>query len=172
MATFIALLRGVNVGGKTKVSMADLKDLAVDIGLRAPRTLLQSGNLVFETDNQDSKVLETLLEQETEARLGLKTDYLLRTPEAWGAMIAANPFPKEAEADPGHLLVYAMKSAPEPGPVEAAAEGLPETVKVIGREAFIVYPEGIGRSKLKLPVRGTGRNWNTVLKLAEMAGAA
>jgi len=170
MGIFIALLRAVNVGGTGKVAMADLKDMAAEIGLKSPRTLLQSGNLVFEAEADDGSDLEALLEREAEARLGLRTEFLLRTPAAWRELIEANPFPAEAREDPSHLLVFFMKAPPDPGPVEAAADGLPETVKVRGREAYVVYPQGMGRSKLKLPVRGTGRNWNTVLKLADMAG--
>jgi len=170
MGIFIALLRAVNVGGTGKVAMTDLKDMAAEIGLKSPRTLLQSGNLVFESETDDGSDLEALLEREAEARLGLRTEFLLRTPAAWRALIEANPFPAEARRNPSHLLVVFMKAPPDPAPVEAAADGLPETVKVRGREAYVVYPEGMGRSKLKLPVRGTGRNWNTVLKLADMVG--
>jgi uncharacterized protein (DUF1697 family) len=170
MAVFIALLRAVNVGGTGTLPMAGLRAMAADLGLGSPRTLLQSGNLVFEANSEDAQALEALLERETEARLGVRTEYLLRSPEAWRHLVAANPFPAEADSDPARLLVFFMKAAPDPGPVEAAAEGLPETVRVLGREAYIFYPDGMGRSKLKLPVRGTGRNWNTVLRLAAMAG--
>jgi uncharacterized protein (DUF1697 family) len=170
MGLFIALLRAVNVGGTGKVAMADLKRMAAELGLKSPRTLLQSGNLVFEAEDRQAEALETLLEREAQARLGLRTEFLLRTPQAWRDLIAANPFPAEAAGDPSRLLVFFMKTAPEPEPLEAAADGLPETVRVRGREAYVVYPQGMGRSKLKLPARGTGRNWNTVLKLAAMAG--
>jgi uncharacterized protein (DUF1697 family) len=179
MTTHIALLRGVNVGGKTKVAMADLRAMLADLGFGDPRSLLQSGNLVFRSDKLTGAGLERLLEAETEKRLGLKTDFFVRTPEEWEAVIANNPFPGEAESDPSHLVVMFLNKAPEAKDVEAlqAAIAGREIVRASGRQAYITYPDGIGDSKLtitviekKLGSRGTGRNWNTVLKLGALAG--
>ena len=83
MTTRIALLRGVNVGGKTKIAMADLRAMLADLGFGEPRTLLQSGNAVFRSDKLTGSDLERLLETETEKHLGLKTDFFVRTPEEW-----------------------------------------------------------------------------------------
>jgi uncharacterized protein (DUF1697 family) len=180
MTTHIALLRGVNVGGKTKVAMADLRAMLADLGFGDPRSLLQSGNLVFRSDKLTGADLERLLEAETEKRLGLKTDFFVRTPEKWGTVIESNPFPEEAERDPSHLVVMFLKEAPDAKDVEAlqAAIAGREIVRTAGRQAYITYPDGIGDSKLtitviekKLGSRGTGRNWNTVLKLRALAGA-
>jgi uncharacterized protein (DUF1697 family) len=180
MTTHIALLRGVNVGGKTKIAMADLRAMLADLGFGDPRSLLQSGNLVFRSDKFTGTGLERLLEAETEKRLGLKTDFFVRTPEEWEAVIANNPFPKEAESDPSHLVVMFLNKAPDAKDVEAlqAAIAGREIVRASGRQAYITYPDGIGDSKLtitviekKLGSRGTGRNWNTVLKLGALAGA-
>jgi uncharacterized protein (DUF1697 family) len=180
MTTHIALLRGVNVGGKTKVAMADLRAMLADLGFGDPRSLLQSGNLVFRSDKLTGAGLERLLEAETEKRLGLKTDFFVRTPEEWEAVIESNPFPDEAESDPSHLVVMFLKEAPKAKDVEAlqAAIAGREIVRAAGRQAYITYPDGIGDSKLtitvierKLGSRGTGRNWNTVLKLRALAGA-
>lgn len=179
MTVFIALLRAVNVGGSGKVAMSDLRAMAADMGLEAPRTLLQSGNLVFSA-KEKAEVLESRLEAETARRFGLKTAYLVRTAAEWHELIAANPFPKEAKADPAHLVAMPLKAAPDTAAVTALREAIKgrETVTCVGRTLYLVYPDGIGTSKLtiaiierKLGTVGTGRNWNTVLKLAALAAA-
>jgi uncharacterized protein (DUF1697 family) len=177
MTNFIALLRAVNLPSHGKVAMSDLRDLATELGLADARTLIQSGNLVF-SDGRKSGELERLLETEAEKRLGLRTDFHVRSAAEWKALIAHNPFPDEAERDPGHLIVMCLKDAPESKDVEALQAAIKgrETVRAHGRQAYLVYPDGSGRSKLtnaliekKLRTRGTGRNWNTVLKLAALA---
>ena len=177
MTTHIALLRGVNIGGNTKIAMSDLRALLADLGFGDPRTLLQSGNAVLRSDELTGADLERLLEAETEKHLGLKTDFFVRIPQEWKAVIESNPFPDEAERDPSHLLVVFLKKAPSVEDVEALQAAIKgrEVVRAVGRQAYVVYPDGIGRSKLtinliekKLGCRGTGRNWNTVLKLADL----
>ncbi len=175
----VALLRAVNVGGRM-VAMAELKALAADLGLGDPRTLLQSGNLVFRADTGTDAELEARLETAIAERLGVRTDVHVRGAADLDQIIARNPFPKEAESDPGHLLVMFLKSAPPAAAVEAlqAAVKGRETVRAAGRQAYIVYPDGVGQSKLTNAVierhvggLGTGRNWNTVLKLAAAVSA-
>jgi uncharacterized protein (DUF1697 family) len=178
MADHIALLRAVNVGGRS-LKMGDLAAFARDLGFENPRTLLQSGNLVFESPAPGDAALEKRLEAEAETRFGFQIDFMVRSAAEWRALIKANPFVKAARDDPSHLLVMPLKAAPADGALEAlrlAIKGR-EQVETVGRDAYLVYPDGIGRSKLtigiiekKLGVRGTGRNWNTVLKLAEMIG--
>jgi uncharacterized protein (DUF1697 family) len=174
----IALLRAVNVGGRS-LKMADLVSLARDLDLAAPRTLLQSGNLVFETPDALDANLERRLEAGAEARFGFPIDFVVRSAADWRAMIARNPFGAAARDDPSHLLVMALKTARADGALEAlrAAISGREEVAVAGRDAYLVYPDGVGRSKLTVQVierhlktRGTARNWNTVVKLAAMAG--
>lgn len=158
------------------IAMADLRALAGHIGLDDPRTLLQSGNLVFTTRKRPASALERLLEVETEKRLGLRTDFLVRSADELAQIVARNPFAREAQRDPGHLLVVFLKEpARKPG-VEAvkAAHAGPEILHAAGRELYIVFPEGIGRSKLprllteaRIGTLGTGRNWNTVLRLLD-----
>jgi uncharacterized protein (DUF1697 family) len=177
MTTQIALLRAVNVGGRTKVAMADLRQVLDDLGMKNPRTLLQTGNLMFQSPSALDSQLEELLEVETERRLGLRTDFLVRGAKEWSSVIDRNPFPKEAEADPSHLLVVFLKSAPRAESVRALDSAPePERVSAWGRHLFATYPEGIGRSPLTMSLierrvgcRGTARNWNTVLKLAALA---
>ncbi|HTD62272.1 MAG TPA: DUF1697 domain-containing protein [Gemmatimonadaceae bacterium] len=175
----IALLRGVNLGGHRAVAMADLRQLATALGFSEVRTLLNSGNLVFES-GATSADLETLLEAEAHQRLGLRTDFHVRSAEEWRAMIKKNPFPTEAKRDPGRLIMFCLKAAPGAKAftaLQAAIKG-PERVLGVGRHAYIYYPDGQGRSTLTIGIidkalnRGTGRNWNTVLKLAALTASA
>jgi uncharacterized protein (DUF1697 family) len=178
VTTYIALLRGINVGGRKAVAMADLRRLLTQLGFADPRSLLQSGNLVFRAAGTTGARLERLLETEAAKRLRLETAFLVRSAGDWQAIVARNPFRREAERDPAHLVVMCLKEAPADGAertLQAAVTG-PELVRVRGREAFLVYPAGIGRSKLTIALiertlgtQGTGRNWNTVLKLAALA---
>jgi uncharacterized protein (DUF1697 family) len=179
LTSFIALARGVNVGGNRKVAMADLRAMLAGLGYEHPRSLLQSGNLAFRASGE-ADAIEATLERETQARLGLTTDFIVRTGAEWAAALAANPFPAEAARDPAHLVVMALKGEPDSAAVaslKAAILGR-ERIEGRGRELYIVYPDGIGTSKLtsqlierKLRVRGTARNWNTAMKLAELAAA-
>jgi uncharacterized protein (DUF1697 family) len=175
--TRIALLRAVNVGGRT-VKMAELKAMAETLGFGEVRSLLQSGNLVFAGEDADDVDAEARLEAAAEARFGFAVDFIVRRAPEWDAMIAANPFAREATDDPGHLLVFALKAEPADGALARLAAAIKgrERAAIVGRHAYIVYPDGVGSSKLtigvierSLGVRATGRNWNTVQKLAAMA---
>jgi uncharacterized protein (DUF1697 family) len=177
MSTHIALLRGINLAGKNMIAMADLRALLEPLGFTGVKTLLQSGNVVFDGGRKSGASLERLLESETEKNLGVAVDYHVRTAAEWCSIIAKNPFPAEAKRDPAHLVVLLMKKAPESKNVktlQAAIRG-PEYLEVDGRQGYVVYPAGIGNSKLTsavmdriLGVRGTARNWNTVLKLGAL----
>lgn len=178
MATFIALLRGINVAGHRMVSMADLRGLLGDLGFSNPRSLLQSGNLVFAAVGTCGE-LETRLEREAAARLGLQTDFIVRDAGTWKRVVARNPFPQMASDDPAHLVVMFLKEAPAGADVEALRGAITgrEAVAADGRQLYVTYPDGIGRSRLTglsiekaLGTRGTARNWNTVRKLAALVG--
>lgn len=178
MTAHIALLRAVNLPSHNKVSMADLRKLAEGLKLEDAKTLLQSGNLVFRSKGRTPTQLEKLLEDAAAKRLGLETEFFVRSAGEWSEIIAANPFPKEAKSDPSHLVVVCLKDEPGQGVVGVLQRAIVgrETVRAKGRSLFVVYPDGIGRSKLtaalierKLGARGTARNWNTVLKLAALA---
>ena len=180
MTTHIALLRGVNVGGHKKVAMSDLRDFVTDLGFDDVRSLIQSGNLVFQGGARTGADLERMLEVAARERLDLRTSFFVRTAGEWKAIIAQNPFSDAAESDPSHLVVMCLKDTPPPDAMQALQDAIegPEVVRAEGRNLYIVYPAGIGRSKLtlklienKLSTQGTGRNWNTMLKLAALAGA-
>ncbi|HTS90089.1 MAG TPA: DUF1697 domain-containing protein [Gemmatimonadales bacterium] len=179
MKTYIALLRAVNLGGHNRIAMQELRDLLSHCGMEEPRTLLVSGNAVFRSGYSATARLEGLLEDALKERLDLETDFLVRSTDEWGRLIRDNPFPDEARRDPGHFLVMCLKEAPERDAVRALQQSIVgrEVVGAKGRQAYLVYPDGVGRSKLtnalierKLGSRGTGRNWNTVIKLAALAG--
>jgi uncharacterized protein (DUF1697 family) len=175
MSIHVALLRGINVGGRNLVGMSDLRNLLGTLGFAGARSLLQTGNLVFESDRQTGAELERFLEAETARRLGVTADYVVRTAADWATVVARNPFPEEAVRDPSHLLVMFLKAAPQARDVQAlqAAIDGPEYLRSVGKHLYVVYPAGVGRSKLtsnriekSIGTRGTGRNWNTVLKVA------
>jgi uncharacterized protein (DUF1697 family) len=177
MTIQIALLRAVNVGG-IKVKMADLRALIIDLGFEDVHTLLNSGNAVFRSKSSTGAKLEQFLEAEFAKRAGRPTEFFVRTAEEWKSIIARNPMTDEARRDPGHLLLVVLKRAPSNQEVDALRAVIvgPEVVEADGKQAYFYYPAGVGQSKLtakliekKLGTPGTGRNWNTVLKLAAMA---
>jgi uncharacterized protein (DUF1697 family) len=179
MSTYVLLLRAVNVAGRNTVRMAVLKELLEQLGFKEIQTLLQSGNAVFRGPRQSSATIERKIESDMQESLGLTVDSLVRTAAECQAILKRNPFSREAKTDPGHLVVLFLKSAVEADQVCALQEAIAgrECVKGDGRELFVTYPDGIGRSKLTntlieriLGVRVTGRNWNTMQKLAGLAG--
>ena len=174
MPGFVALFRAINVGGRGTVAMADLRNMAAGLGLQAPATLLQSGNLVF-TAQADAAALERAIEAAAKAELGLETRVLVRSAPQWAELVAACPFAEFARDDPGRLLAMPLRDLPPPeaeAALRAAISGR-EAVALHGATAYLAYPEGIGRSKLtsalverRLGTIGTARNWNTVMKIA------
>lgn len=177
MAAHIGLLRAINLGAHNRVSMADLRELLARLGLKDSQTLLQSGNVVFDGGTRSNDQLETILQDGTRKHLGVDTAYFVRTAKEWQAIIKANPFPKEARLDPGHTILMCLKTAPGPAAVKALQDAIKdrEVVRAKGPQAYFLYPDGMGRSRLtttliekKLATPGTARNWNTVLKLGAL----
>jgi uncharacterized protein (DUF1697 family) len=178
VTTYVGLLRGVNLAGGSTVRMADLVRVVGEVGYPGARTWIQSGNVVFSGSARPPSTIERQLEERLRRDLGLETELFVRTATEWGEIVSRNPFPAMAARDPAHLVVLALKSAPNP----AAWAALPgairgrEEVRPGDRHAYLTYPDGIGRSKLTTAVldrvlgsHGTARNWNTVTKLASMA---
>ncbi|HXV30356.1 MAG TPA: DUF1697 domain-containing protein [Sinorhizobium sp.] len=169
MQVYVALLRAINVGGTGTLPMAELKSICEGLGFADVRTYIQSGNVLFRSALAEAEVQERLEKALTE-RMGKAPGVLLRSRRELEAVVASAPFP---HAKANLLLVTFL---PEPPPSDAldklvAPDG--EEVHIRGREIYIHYPNGSGRSKLKLPALkpGTARNLNTVRKLAEMAAA-
>ncbi|TPG10367.1 DUF1697 domain-containing protein [Sphingomonas oligophenolica] len=172
-----ALLRGVNVGGNRKLPMADLRSFVEGLGYGEVQTLLASGNVVFETDERDAAAIESTLATAATKTLRLDTDWFVRSHADLAAIIEANPFPDAAETRPNHVLVLFHAEEFPAGKIDALGEAYdgPERLAAVGRELFIDFPDGIGRSTLhpamakgKFPKVATGRNWNTVTKLATL----
>jgi len=176
MAKFVALLRGINVGGRTSMKMAELRALAETLGWSDVATYVQSGNLVFSADGATGE-LEQMLERAIERRFAMKVPVLIRSAEEWARYIEANPLPEASGNDPGRVLVCISKVPPPSDAAEALqARGRDgEQVRVAGGAMWIYFPNGAGRSKLFSGVGDasptTTRNWRTVLKIGEMLSA-
>lgn len=179
--TYVALLRGINVGGKAKVSMPDLRGVFERLGHRDVRTYLQTGNVAFAApaDAGGEQDLTEAIRRQVASDLGIDVAVLLRTGEELTTIVAANPF-LGREEDPTKLHVTFLDRVPDTAvaariPVPAGESGVPAA---IGREVYLHCPDGYGRTKLhntylekKLGAVGTTRNWRTVLRLHEMATA-
>jgi len=175
MTTYVALLRGVNVGGKM-VSMAKLREMLESLGFADVRTLLQSGNAVFGAPAKTAARLEQQLEAATAKHLGITCDYHVRTAAELQAAIDANPMTAQADKDPSRFTVTFYKAPLDAATVKAAQAAIqgPEILGADGRHLYMYWPDGQGNSKAGaavgkvLKVNGTARNWNTVLKLAAL----
>ena len=166
----------MNTGG-VRAPVAEQRVMAAAMGLENPRTLAASGNLVVESDRA-TDALEADIEAAMEKTFGLKVAAMVRTPEQWDALIAANPFPEEAAAHPSKMVAMVMKDGIKAGALKACrdlAEG-GERVDAIEDVLYFWFPNGQGESGIfkkatpRMLGMGTGRNWNTVLKLADMVG--
>jgi uncharacterized protein (DUF1697 family) len=175
MPRYALLLRGVNVGAKNSLPMAELKKMLEQIGCTDVKTYVQSGNAVFRTKLGDAGLTKAI-ERTLEAYMGRPIATTLRTLDEMNAIVAGNPFANVAQ-NPAYLCVTFLSQAPSKAEVAPlhAEEWTPELFKVVGREIYTWYANGQGRSPLaaalgKMPFRGavTTRNWNTVLKLQEM----
>lgn len=176
----ISLLRGINVGGNHLIRMDAVKAVFQSVGLEEPRTYLQSGNVVYRTAERDLERIGLRLEAAIEQGYGFRPAIIQRTLPDFRRAVASNPFtaPLYPELDPSKLVVTFLSAEPHPaaGPKLKSAYAGPERMVLLGRELFIYFPEGQGKSKIPatlidktLRVPGTGRNWNTVTKLLEMA---
>lgn len=175
MRKYVALLRGINVGGHRKVPMAQLRALAEGIGLEEPRTYVASGNLVFSADGTAPE-LESRLEEAIEQAFGFPVDVIVRSAADWAALADANPFPKESEATPNHVMMTIGKRAATDADAAALRPKAAENEKIErrGEALWIWFGNGAGRSKLgAAPAKEvwTTRNWRTVEALGEMLPA-
>jgi len=180
MTVIVSMLRGVNLGPHNRIKMDALRKLYESLGLRCVETCGQSGNVVFKTAGRDPAKLARRIEAGVESSFGVHTDVLLRTTAELREVVAANPFAGRSGIDPSKLLVDFLAREPSP---EAKEKLLsvnidPEELRIHGRELYIYFPNGMARPKLpsglidrtvKMPC--TGRNWNTVTKLLDMAEA-
>ena len=181
MKTYIALLRGVNVGGHNQVRMADLRLMCADLGCEAVETYLNSGNLVFRSSEEDPGALTARLQAALLERLGADAPILIRQPGDLARIQASNPFLNgERSEDPAKLHVMFLSGPPDPAnlakliiPQGCADEFIPGE-----QEIYLFCPGGLGRTQLttafferKLKLLSTTRNWNTLNALHRLASA-
>jgi uncharacterized protein (DUF1697 family) len=167
MAAFIALLRAVNVGGTGSLAMTGLKSLCEGLGFTDVRTYIQSGNVVFGSARTEAHV-KMALEAALLTRMGKHTGVLVRSASEMMTILNRNPFPS---AQGNRVSVLFFDQAPKKAALAAITIPGREEIRPAGREVYVLYPEGIGQSKLKLASLGatTARNMNTVTKLAAMS---
>jgi uncharacterized protein (DUF1697 family) len=174
----ISILRAVNVGGHNKVKMEALRELYEELECRDSQTYVQSGNVIFRTKDKSLTQLAARIEEGIERRFGFRSDVILRTIPELRDVIARNPFAARTGIEPGKLVVNFL--AADPGEdARRQVAGLkvaPEELIIDGREMFIYFPNGQGRTKLPvaaiqriLKTPGTARNWNSVSKMLEIA---
>jgi uncharacterized protein (DUF1697 family) len=173
MAVNVVLLRGINLGARNRVAMADLRKLVEDLGGEDVETYVQSGNVVFRSGKKPAE-LERAIRQAIEAGFGLDVTVVVRTASQLAKVIRASPF---GTAEGQHITFLAEK--PRARRVHELEQRSfdPDEFRVIGREVYLHLPHGYGGSKLsnaffekELAVRATTRNWRTVTALAELAG--
>jgi uncharacterized protein (DUF1697 family) len=174
----VALLRGINVGGKNRVPMADLVALVEAAGGRDVVTYIQSGNAVFHAPAEMAARMPLLLEKALAARLGLTVPVVVRSAAALRTIAAGNPFLSEGAAP---ALLHVSFLAAEPDAAQVASldpeRSPPDRVVVRGSEAYLHLPSGVGKTRytsayldVRLGTVGTLRNWRTVLALVDLCG--
>ena len=180
MTVIISLLRGVNIGGHHKIKMDALRNLYESLGFQGAQTYLQSGNVVFRIRERDHSKLAKRIEDAIEKSFGFRPLVVPRTTAELGEVISRNPFATRRGIDPKKLAVAFLKEIPSPECLQNALKikTAPEELRIDGREAYIYFPNGMARPKMSWPAieralkaTRTGRNWNTVTKLFELAQA-
>jgi uncharacterized protein (DUF1697 family) len=175
MDTYIALFRGINVGGKNILPMKDLSKVLEEMGCRSVRTYIQSGNVVFRSEKQDLKNLALRISQAISVSHGFTPKVLLLTTDGLQAAVAGNPFPTEAGKALHFFFLEALSEAPDKKRL-AVLKAKSENFKLDQHVFYLHAPDGVGGSKLAakveqcLNVPVTARNWNTVKRLLEIAG--
>jgi uncharacterized protein (DUF1697 family) len=177
MTAYVALLRGINVGGHAKLSMADLRSAFSDLGYGEVRTYIQSGNVVFEAAAPAAR-LQPALERDLEARFGLGIKVVLRSRVQLGRIIDSNPLATgKRDRTKLHVTFLGSKPAASRPPALDADAFLPDEFRVVGQEVYLHCPEGYGRTKLNntfferaFAVTATTRTWKTVTTLIDITG--
>lgn len=181
---YIALLRGINVGGKNKIKMAELRDVLTGIGLSHVRTYIQSGNILFESE-QEENTLKMQMEQAIKNQFGFAVSVILRTKDEWEKMIQNCPFTDEdikkaqSTAVGESLYVTMLEQVPDLAKVQQleASNFGEDQYKIVGRDVYLLFHHSIRNSKLayqveKLSSPSTTRNWKTIDKLYALASRA
>ncbi|WP_040948798.1 DUF1697 domain-containing protein [Gorillibacterium massiliense] len=174
MSNYIALLRGINVGGNTRMKMAELKLMMEQLGLSQVQTYIQSGNVVFQSEEEEEP-LRTKLEQGIAATFGMSVSVVLRTAAEWERMMLDCPYLSAEDSSADNVQVALLPVEPPQKGIDKlkAVKAEHDDFRVNGRDIYLFLPQGVRDSKLaaalsKLGVPATARNWNTVRKLADM----
>jgi uncharacterized protein (DUF1697 family) len=173
VSTYVSLLRGINVGGRAKVAMADLRELYAGLGFSDVTTYIQSGNVIF-TSGLPARDIPARIEKGIQERLAMTVRVMVRTPKELAKIVDANPFP---EVDVSRLYVAFLTEAPKAAGVDrlSAFDAGREEFRVAGRQIYLHFPDGAGRARLPVEravgVATTVRNWRTVNKLIELSAA-
>ena len=175
MPTYVVLLRGINLGSKRRVAMADLRELIEGLGYDDVRTHLQSGNVLLRTSGSAAAVKKKV-EAALATHCGFDVDVVVRTKAQLDKVIGANPFTGKATDSARYLVVFLEKAPPAAWRRSIdAGDYAPDEVAVRGQEIYLWLPTGVQNSKLAREATGkdvgaaTARNWNVVTKLAELA---
>jgi uncharacterized protein (DUF1697 family) len=166
-STLLALLRGINVGGSGLLSMKELVGLCSGLGFEAVRTYIQSGNVIFDS-NLSENAVRSRLEKALAAKMGKNIDVMVRTSAEMRSILNENPFP---DKEPAKVAVVFLHEPPRKDLMNHVVAPGGEQVRPGKREVYVYYPDGMGRSKLKLPLMGasaTVRNINTVARLVAL----
>lgn len=179
MITYISILRGINVSGTKKTPMKELLAQYEALGFTNVATYIQSGNLVFQSAEKDTRSLISQIEEKLKGHFGFEIPVLLRTAGEMKSVLEQNPFLKEQDIQTDKLHVTFLAQQPEASAIEKvqAYDFSPDRFILAGREIYVYCPNGYGRTKInnnffeaKLKVGATTRNWKTVNVLADMAG--
>ncbi len=174
-STYVAFLRGINVGGKNKIPMAPLRELVAAHGCENVDSYIQSGNLIF-TSAENAVALELAIEKAITLEFGLSIPVIVRDADAWSHYLTANPFAKESAETPNWVQLLLSKDKPKPDAADAmqARATRDERIVMVGDALFAHFPKGIGPSKLTPAVMDrctdsivTARNWKTVLQMKQ-----
>jgi uncharacterized protein (DUF1697 family) len=177
MNSYLALLRGINVSGQKLIKMADLKVVLSKSGLENISTYIQSGNIVFQSNELNTQALELKIHQVIEDRFGFDVPVQVLDKVELDSIIANNPFRDEVISEPNRVLLVRLSQSPEAEKIETLLNQdlSPDRLILVNNWIYLYFPQGQAKSKLsnnlieqKLKVSSTGRNWNTVLKLSEM----
>jgi uncharacterized protein (DUF1697 family) len=172
--TYVAMLRGINLGGHKRVAMQDLRALVAALPAQDVQTYVQSGNVVFRS-GQTAAALVSALEERIRSGLGLDVTVLLRTEAQLRRVVSGNPF-AGVDVAKLHVTFLAEKPARDGARELEASDFHPDGLRVVGQEVYLHCPNGYGRSKLgntflerRLGTAATTRNWKTVTALADLA---
>src|SRR5262245_4267380 len=178
MPVLACFLRGINVGGHAKIKMDALRALFLSLRFEEPQTYVQSGNIVFKTSERNLDLMANRIKQAVTKKFACSPEIILRTVAELRAVMSNNPFAKRKNIEPAKLHVFFLAGQPAKNAVENLEQLAiqPDEVHLIGLYLFIYFPHGVGKSKMPwgrldkaLQTPGTGRNWNSVTKVLEIA---